>query len=80
MLHVEDRLNFLSAQYLLHCQDTNNVCHHIITMDHLPRGNERDTLHQTQPNRVTVAIKHQERYTPDNSNLMCQYINRQYDG
>ena len=33
MLQVEDHLNFLSAQYLVHCLDTENVCHHNIKMD-----------------------------------------------
>ena len=34
MLLVKDYLNLLSAQYLVHCLDTENVCHHITTMDH----------------------------------------------
>ena len=37
MLLVKDHLNRLSAQYLIHCLDTENVCHHITTMDHPPR-------------------------------------------
>ena len=37
MLPVEDHLNLLSAQYLAHCLDTENVCHHITTLDHRPR-------------------------------------------
>ena len=37
MLLVKDHLNLLSAQYLVHCLDTENVCHHITTMDHPPR-------------------------------------------
>ena len=37
MLLVEDHLNHLSAQYLVHCLDTENVCHHITTMNHPPR-------------------------------------------
>ena len=36
MLLVEDHLN-LFAQYMVYCLDTDNVCHHIITMDHQPR-------------------------------------------
>ena len=31
MLHVEDHLNLLSAQYMVKCLDTENVCHHHIT-------------------------------------------------
>ena len=30
-------MNLLSAQYLVHCLDTENVCHHITKMDHPPR-------------------------------------------
>ena len=37
MLPVEDHLNLLSAQYLVHCLGTENVCHHITTLDHPPR-------------------------------------------
>ena len=37
MLLVKDHLNILSAKYLVHCPDTDNVCHHITTMDHPPR-------------------------------------------
>ena len=34
MLLVEDHPSLLSAQYLVHCLDTENVCHHITTLDH----------------------------------------------
>ena len=37
MLQVEDHINLLSAQYLVQCLDTENVCHHITKMDLLPR-------------------------------------------
>ena len=37
MLLVKDHLNLLSAQYLVHCLDTDKVCHHITTMDYPPR-------------------------------------------
>ena len=37
MLQVEDHLNILSAQYMVQCLDTENVCHHISKMDHPPR-------------------------------------------
>ena len=37
MLQVEDHLNLLSAQYLVQCLDTENVCHHITKMDLPPR-------------------------------------------
>ena len=37
MLPVEDHLNLLSAQYMVHCLDSENVCHHMTTLDHPPR-------------------------------------------
>ena len=37
MLQVEDHLNLLSAQYLVQCLDTENVCHYITKMDLPPR-------------------------------------------
>ena len=36
-LQVGDHLNLLSAQYLVQCLDTENVCHHITKMDLPPR-------------------------------------------
>ena len=56
MLQVEDHLNLLSAQYLVQCLDTENVCHHITKMD-LPPREIGDNLHQTLSNRVTTARK-----------------------
>ena len=44
MLLVEDHLNLPSAQYLVYCIYTDNVCHHITTMDHPPRE-MKETLH-----------------------------------
>ena len=37
MLLVENHLNLLSAQYLVHWLDTENVCHHNTTIVHPPR-------------------------------------------
>ena len=37
MLLVEDHLSLLSAQYLVHCLDTETFCHHMTTLDHPPR-------------------------------------------
>ena len=43
---------FLSVQYLIKCLDPETLYH----QDGTPtEANERDTLHQTPPNRVTVA-------------------------
>ena len=44
MLQVEEHLNLLSAQYRVHCLDTDNTCHHITTMDHQQRE-MKGTLH-----------------------------------
>ena len=44
MLLVKYHQNLLSVQYLVHCLDTENVCHHITTMDHPPRE-MKETLH-----------------------------------
>ena len=37
MLQVEDHLTLIPAQYLEHCPDIENVCHHITKMDHSPK-------------------------------------------
>ena len=42
MLLVKDHLNLLSAQYLVHCLDTENVYHHDGSSTD---GNEGDTFH-----------------------------------
>ena len=54
MLLVEDHLNLLSAQYLVHCLDTDNVCHHITTMDHPPREMKETMKNKTIQNRIRV--------------------------
>ena len=53
-LRVEDHLNLLSVQYLVHCLDTNNVCHHITTMDHPPRE-MKETLF-TRHNQTVLPL------------------------
>ena len=52
MLLVEDHLNHFSAQYLIHCLDTEND--HITTMDHPPRE-MKDTLF-TRHNQTVVPV------------------------
>ena len=37
MVQVEDHMDLLSVQYLVHCLDTENVFHHITKMDQPPR-------------------------------------------
>ena len=54
MLLVEDHLNLLSAQYLVHCLNTENVCHHITTMDH-PLREMKETLF-TRHNQTVVPL------------------------
>ena len=43
MLQDEDHLNRLSAQYLVQCLDTDNVCHHITKM-YLPPREMKETI------------------------------------
>ena len=54
MLLVKDHLNLLSEQYLEHCLDTENVCHHITTMDH-PLREMKETLY-TRHNQTVVPL------------------------
>ena len=55
VLQVEDHLNLLPAQYLVHFLDTENVCHHITKMDNPPRG-VNETIF-TRHNQTAVPIK-----------------------
>ena len=54
MLLVKDHLNLISAQYLLHSLDTDNVCHHITTMDHPPM--EMKETRFTRHNQTVVLL------------------------
>ena len=54
MLLVKDHLILLSAQYLVHCLSTRNVCHHITTMDHPPRE-MKETLFTRHNQTVTIS-------------------------
>ena len=54
ILQVEDHLNLLSAQYLVECLDTENVCHHITKMDLPPR--ETKALQALHTSFVNTAI------------------------
>ena len=54
MLLVEDHLNLLSAQYLIPCLDTDNVCHHITTLDHPPKE-MKETLF-TRHNQTVLPL------------------------
>ena len=54
MLLVKDHQNLFSAQYLVHCLDTENVCHHITTMNH-PPIEMKETLF-TRHNQTVVLL------------------------
>ena len=54
MLQVEDHLNLLSAQYLVQCLDTENVCHHITKMD-LPPREMKETIF-TRHNQTVLSL------------------------
>ena len=54
MLLVEDHPNLISAQYLIHCLDTENACHHITTMDHPPK--EMKETHFTRHDQTVVPL------------------------
>ena len=49
-----NHLNLLSVQHLVHCLDTENVCHHITTMDH-PLREMKETLF-TRHNQTVVPL------------------------
>ena len=54
MLQVEDHLNLLSAQYLVQCLDTENVCHRITKMD-LPPREMKETIF-TRHNQTLLPL------------------------
>ena len=67
MLSVEGHLNLLSAQYLVRCLDTENVCHNITTLDHQPREMKETlfTMHNQTVLPLQTRTKHPSRqYTP----------------
>ena len=54
MQQVEDQLNLISAQYLVQCLDTENVCHHITKMALPPR--EMKETHFTRHNQTVLPL------------------------
>ena len=58
MLLVKDHLHLLSAQYLVHCLDTVNVCHHITTMGHPPREMKETLFSRHNQPVLPLASKH----------------------
>ena len=69
LLQFEDHLNLLSAQYLVQCLDTENVCYNITKMDLPPRKMKKTIF--TRHNQTVLPL--QERHTPGTSQLICQY-------
>ena len=74
MLPFEDHLNLLSAQYLVHCLDTEDVCHHITTLDHSPRE-MKETLF-TRHNQTVLPLL----ASTKKASLQAVHSNRQHDG
>ena len=54
MLQVEDHRNLLTAQFQVHCLDTENVCHHITKMDH-PLREMKETIF-TRHNQTILPL------------------------
>ena len=54
MLQVEDHLNLVSAQYVVQCLGTDNVCHHITKMD-LPLREMKETIF-TRHNQTVLPL------------------------
>ena len=76
MLLVEDHLNLLSAQYLIHCLDTENVCHHITTMDHPPRE-MKETLFTMHNQTVAPLLANTKK--PSLQALHTSFVNTAID-
>ena len=80
MLQVEDHLNLLSAQYLVQCLDTGNVCHHITKMD-LPPREMKETIFTRHYQTVLPLLANNRKDTLQAlHHLICQYSNRQHEG
>ena len=72
MLQVEDHLNLVSAQYLVQCLDTDNVCHHITKMDLPPREMKETIL--TRHNKTVLPLLANRKYT-----LHTSFVNTAID-
>ena len=81
MLQVEDHLNLPSAQYLVQCLDTENVCHHITKMD-LPPREMKETIFTRNYQTVLplLANRKDTLQALHTSHPICQYSNRQHEG
>ena len=78
---VGDHLSLLSAQYLVHCLDTENVCHHITTLDHPPRK-MKETLFTRHNQTVLPLLANMKKASLQSvsTHLICQHSNRQHGG
>ena len=62
ILQVGDHLNLLSAQYLVQCLDTENVCHHITKM-YLPPREMKETIFTRHYQIVLPLLANNRKYT-----------------
>ena len=76
MLQVEDHLNLLSAQYLVHCLDTENVCHHITKMDQPPRE-MKETIFTRHNQTVLPLLTNNKKET--HQAIHTSFVNRAID-
>ena len=72
MLQVEDHLNLLSAQYLVQCLETENVCHYITKLD-LPPREMKETIFTRHYQTVLPLLANNRKDTLQE--LHTSYIN-----
>ena len=75
IIQVEDHLNLLSAQYLVQCLDTENVCHHITKMD-LPPREMKETIF-SRHNQTVLPLLANNRKTLQA--LYTSFVNTELD-
>ena len=76
ILTVEDHLNLLSAQYLVHYLDTENVSHHITKMDQPPRE-MKETIFTRHNQTVLPLLANNEKDTLQA--IHTSFVNRAID-
>ena len=62
MLHVEAHLKLISAQFLVQCFDTENVCHHITKID-LPPREMKETIFTRHYQTVLLLLANNRKDT-----------------
>ena len=62
MPQVDDHLELLSVQYLVHCLNTENICHHITKMDH-PPSEMKETLFTRHNQTVLLLLANNKKDT-----------------